>query len=71
MTDVAEIAAGLSRAQREFLHEIPCYAVKTYPPAKWLVHKNLAEWSNTGWCIPLSLGLAVRAHLKDKGTNHG
>lgn len=68
MSEPADIAKGLSEAQREFLLSLPQYAVDSYPPARWLVHKGLAEkpaghhrYSAT------PLGLAVRRHLLENG----
>jgi hypothetical protein len=64
--DISAIIAGLSAAQRELLGVIPCYAVKSYPPARTLVARGLADWSDTGWCIPTAKGLAVRNALIER-----
>ncbi len=59
---VAKVAAGLTKAQREFLSLLPTFAVATYPPAKWLCFKDLAEWNGHRF-VATPLGLAVRNHL--------
>jgi hypothetical protein len=60
---VSEIAAGLTKAQRAFLVELPCHAVESYAPAKWLVFKHLATRSDTGRVALTDLGRQVAAHL--------
>jgi hypothetical protein len=59
--NVAEISARLSGPQWDFLCSLPSYAVATYPPAKWLCFKGLAEWSGHRF-VATDLGEQVIRH---------
>lgn len=59
--DIAAISSGLTVPQRDFLCSLPARAVETWPPAKWLKHKGLAEWDGYRF-VATDLGERVISH---------
>ncbi len=66
-TNVAEIARGLTKAQRELLANDYGDCVDSYPPARKLIALDLANSRYTAMgahrLIWTPLGLAIRNHL--------
>ena len=71
MTDVAEIARGLTKAQREALSAREWSMLRQYKAGILeLLHYRLLTNDGLGHTLT-PLGLAVAAHLKDKDATHG